>query len=175
MASWTPNGPSGCRSCAVPAASAEIVWYSIRATSPRREPVWWTRNWSLTSCRGPKWVKQGCGRGKHEEGSSWWFTVCGNLNTFKRSYLWWVKMGPLMECNLFCQIRIKQPQGPAGSAQKSFLLNWIMMLADQLVCQCNVLPIIQWSCLVFAFVVKMLWLIVYYAMSKCCIKGHLLL
>lgn len=43
------SGPSGCRSCAAPAALAVTALSSTRATSRRRGPAWWTKNWNSTS------------------------------------------------------------------------------------------------------------------------------
>lgn len=48
MGTLTLSGPSGCRSCAVPAALAVTALCSTRAISQRQEPAWWTRNWNLT-------------------------------------------------------------------------------------------------------------------------------
>ena len=42
------SGPSGCRSCAAPAALAVTALSSTRATSQRQGPAWWTKNWSST-------------------------------------------------------------------------------------------------------------------------------
>lgn len=42
------SGPSGCRSCAVPAALAVIALSSTRAISQRQGPAWWTKNWNST-------------------------------------------------------------------------------------------------------------------------------
>lgn len=42
------SGPSGCKSCAVPAALAVTALSSTRAISQRQGPAWWTKNWNST-------------------------------------------------------------------------------------------------------------------------------
>lgn len=42
------NGPSGYRSCVVPAALAETALFLTRATSQKQGPAWWIRNWNST-------------------------------------------------------------------------------------------------------------------------------
>lgn len=50
------SGPSGCRSCAVPAALAVIALSSTRAISQRQGPASWTKNWNSTLYPVPRSV-----------------------------------------------------------------------------------------------------------------------
>jgi len=48
MVSWIPSGQSGCRRCAVLAASVVVAWYWTRDTCLRLEQVLLTRGFSST-------------------------------------------------------------------------------------------------------------------------------